>query len=775
LSSHKKHKFSKPAAAWPDLKPRIERAVAEGRFQQALELAKQLHKYEPTPEHLELLKRVYLGRGRQLYDQGKTNDARTVFDAAQRIDAGNPAWVTQLAGELARAGGGKQALAMLGQVEAAAPPSPKLLAQAVDGAMHQEAAGRSLVPEALLPEYDRILTAFKQVEAGKDEEARATLQGIGLRSPFMEWKVLLRGFQAYYANDDLRALENWQRLDPERLPSRLAAPFRAQIDKAYRGAQQPKTQAVLQKQFDRLQHSPALRQVRELRTALARREFLGPVFRQLEVLVPVLRQEAPDLVKRLSTCLYWSILETGPDDMHRYQRVFGAPPEDPHLNRLQALAYERGHDLAEAHKFWQKYEKDIANLPGVFPADHADRARALVWLHMGQNAASIPSGKVLKRLPRFLREMEDQPRPLNPPADKCFQHSLELAPDQLEAHAALFNYHLREERDATALKIGQALLKRFPNHLPTLETMAEVHQKREENTQALDLLLRALKNNPLDRDLRFRVSIAHMLVAREHTLKKKFEDARTHYQAALNFADDRNYRATILGRWAAAEIKADDLPRSEELLQQTRSLSDSKLLITYLMLTEVHRLKLDKKYKAQYDKELKDGLAAPATGADAAAVADWMVGLLKSDVTYTGQKTHTKSILTYADKVIKDWDLTEAQAESLCRALLALAERRRSLTRLFEKAENVFPNNPYFPYLAAMREMRQGPYFNTWYVRARLEEARHRAQALPPDDKKKELLDLITKGLQGLEVMNPFNSFFGSFDFFGEDDEYDDD
>ena len=45
------------------------------------------------------------------------------------------------------------------------------------------------------------------------------------------------------------------------MPSRLAAPFRGQIDKAYRGAQPPKTQAVLQKQFDRLQSSPALRQV----------------------------------------------------------------------------------------------------------------------------------------------------------------------------------------------------------------------------------------------------------------------------------------------------------------------------------------------------------------------------------------------------------------------------------------------------------------------------------------------------------------------------------
>jgi len=772
LSSHKKHKFSKPAAAWPDLKSRIERAVSESRFQQALELAKQLYKCEPTPEHLELLKRVYLGRGRQLHEQGKTNDARTVLDAAQRIDPGNPAWLEQLAVELARAGGGKQALALLEQVPGAV-PSPKILAQAIDGAMHQEAAGRSLVPEQLLPEYDRILAAFKQVEAGKDEEARATLQGIGLRSPFMDWKMLLRGLQAYYANDDVRAQENWQRLDPDRLPFRLAAPFRAQIDKDYRNAQAPKTQAALQKQFERLQSSQAVRQVRELRAALVRRGYLGPVFRQVESLVPTLRQEAPHLVKRLAGCMYWAILETGPEDMLRYQRIFGAPPEDPHLNRLQALAYERGQDLTEAHLFWQQYEKDIAKLPGVFPPDQAKRARALIWLHMGQNAASIPSGKKLKRLPRFLRELEDRPEPLHPAAEKCFQHSLELAPDQLAAHQALFEYHLDNERDVAALKAGEKLLESFPNHLSTLEAMAEVHQKREEYSAALALLERALKNNPLDRDLRSRVSTAHMLVGREQSTKKQFDQARQHYEAALSFADLRNNRATILARWAASEIKAGNLPRSEELLQQARSLHDSKVLIPFLMLSETHRLKLDKKFKALYEKEFKAGLAEPATGADAAALAEYMVGLLGGDVTYTGMKTHTKQILTYADKAIAAWHLTEAQAESLCRAVMALAERRRTLDRLFLKAESSFPNNPYFPHLEAMREMRRGPNFNTWMVKARLKEAERRAQALPPDDKKKALLEQISTSLQGLEIMNPFASFFGGFDFFGEDEDYD--
>src|SRR5207248_7846116 len=126
----------------------------------------------------------------------------------------------------------------------------------------QGAAGRGLLPSALHADFDQVLLAFGHLEAGRDEEARAALQAIGLRSPFLEWKLLLRGLQAYYLKDDARALENWQRLDPERLPARLAAPYRAQIDAAFRNAQPPETQAALQRQLDRLQGSPLQAQLR---------------------------------------------------------------------------------------------------------------------------------------------------------------------------------------------------------------------------------------------------------------------------------------------------------------------------------------------------------------------------------------------------------------------------------------------------------------------------------------------------------------------------------
>ena len=48
--------------------------------------------------------------------------------------------------------------------------------------------------------------------------------------------------------------------------------------------------------------------------------------------LPPLEREAPQLVPRLATVLYWTTLSQGqPEDVPRYQRVFGSPN---HLQRL---------------------------------------------------------------------------------------------------------------------------------------------------------------------------------------------------------------------------------------------------------------------------------------------------------------------------------------------------------------------------------------------------------------------------------------------------------
>lgn len=750
-----------------ELRPRIERARREGRFQQALDLTKQLHKHEPTPANLELLREVYLGRARQLRSQGQTRDALTVLEVASRLDGASPDWLERLGEEMAQCGDIARTLALIEKL-----PDPAsatgILARIADAAVQQEAAGRAALSPALQADFDRVLRAFQHVESGQDEAARETLQGIGLRSPFLEWKLLLRGLSAYWNDDNVRALENWQRLAPERLPARLAAPFRFRIDADFRTAQLPATQAVLQKQIDRLQGSAVLPQLRGLQATLAHKGKMPAALRQVETLLPALRQEAPQLVPRLAACFYWHILETGPDDVLRYQRVFGPPPEDLHFHRLNALGFERAGELDVAHNHWQQYEQEIAAHPERWPGGQADRARALIWHHMGQNAASVPEPRNKPRHRSFLFDEDDPLTPLKPPAEKCFQKSLELAPDLLETHEALVHHHLEAKREAKAEKAARQLLEHFPNHVPTLELLSDLRRKRGDFAAALELIQQALRGNALDRRLRRKVSDAHLLLARSHVESGRFDEARQQFQAALDLSSGPD-GSMILAHWAACEFKAGDDARAEELIQQALARTTAPVGVSYLLLTEVLRLKLARTLKTRFEQDLKNGLAMPNPDG-AVFLTRILAGLHTGGVKYIGQKGHTQKVLSYIYKT-RNLDFSEPQLEELCRNLLDM-EAYPQARRTANQGEAQYRDSPVFPYLHALAWIQEeGRRVPTWKVVPMLKRAQSLARVQPPNERRDRMLEDIEKHLQEL---NPFDlDFLGRMFGFGDEDEND--
>src|SRR6476620_9732843 len=77
---------------------------------------------------------------------------------------------------------------------------------AADAALAWGARGRGALPPTMRAGFDAVWEAFAHYEAGRDPTAFSALQIIGLNSPFVEWKLLLRGLIAYSAGDDGRAL-----------------------------------------------------------------------------------------------------------------------------------------------------------------------------------------------------------------------------------------------------------------------------------------------------------------------------------------------------------------------------------------------------------------------------------------------------------------------------------------------------------------------------------------------------------------------------------------
>lgn len=753
-----------------EIEARVQQALREGRTQQALELARNLFKQDRSPAHLELVQKATLERARQLRSQGYARDAGTLL--ANAAELGGQDFLREVTLEMARCGEVRQAMSLVDRVD-----DPEIrkrtMVQAADHAIRQGTSGRGLLPEPLREQHDLVLQAFRHMEAGQDEAARTTLQGIGLQSPFLEWKLLIRGFMAYYHKDNGRALENWQRLDPDRLPARLAAPFRAFIDSGFQQAQSPAVQKTLQAAADRVQGSALLPSLRSLQAALADEEQMPGAFRMAENLLPALKQMHPHLAPRLAACFYWAIIDHGlPEDKQRYRRVFGAPADDPDLLRLECLALERCHNLPDAHVAWQAFDRWLQTASAWGSEERRQRVRALLWCHLGENADAFSQPPDF--LPSYLRRRQKRSE-LKPSAEQCYRQSLKLAPDLLEAHEALFKHYRRDKKIAKAIKAGEDLLQRFPQHVATLEALGDLCTASKDFSGSLQYLQRALHINPLERRLRDKVSFVHQSHARDLAMKKQFAEARTAYQAALGIAEPAD-EYVVRAKWAACELKAGEPARAEELIQQARERGNHPLSVTYFLVIESSRLKLPKAIKDRFSRELAQVLDQPASVLAAVELVEIAAVHRKADVEYHGQKTHEKKVLAYLTKALPlAW--TEDQLERTCSALLELPASK-VFRQVLQRGKKAFPNNPVFLIHEAEAVLSGGAQSH-WRARPLLAKAQELVRALPPGERQTRLLEEVHK-LQDLVRdrqmpmgLPPMEFFEELLDFDVDDDEDD--
>jgi tetratricopeptide (TPR) repeat protein len=716
---------SKPPPA--PLTTRIARARAEGRTQQALELTRELYKHSHSPEDQELLRQVLLERGGQLQQQGHTRDAATVYGNLLDL-GGTPEFRAGVAERLAACGDFARALRALGP-EPDSRARQRILGHAADAALRQGPGGRATLPAELQPGFDAVMQAFAHAEAGRDEEARAALQPIGLASPFLEWKLLLRGLVAYYGRDDARAVENWQRLDAQRLPARLAAPLRLGIDPAFRAAQPAATQQALQQQATRLAGPGPATGLRELRRILAdSNKSLGSAFRQAEGLLPILRHDYPRLVPRLAHCLFWAIVEQGqPEDLDRYRRAFGPLATEAEVHRMEALALERREMWPEAHRAWQDFLRAVAADP-AWPGEVGQRAQALVWERMGHNAEARER-EADKDVPYILSLYYDQPKPLSPGPEECFERSIKLAPERLESYLALFHLHRAKGRTAKARKVGQQLLKRFPDHAQTSEALGDLALETQEPARAHEFFEKALTANPLERRLRGKLARARQNLGLERALEKQFDAARAEYEAALALGEVPP--APLLCQWAVMEMKAGQPGRAAELIARAGQVPDQRLAVRYALLSAGIRAKLPPTERQRLADELAAALAEPPTPAEALALLQSAADQRQRKLdAFRGQKTHERTFLRFLDKVpLKKFG--EADLERLCGYLQAL-DARRPWERCLKEAEGRFSKNPSFALsYADFYLTRREPERNLWFIKHHLDRARQLVQGLP--------------------------------------------
>lgn len=536
------------------LADRIAKARREGRTQQALELAKELAKQEPAAAHRELVRAVSFERGCQLLKDGKPRDAITVFKNA--IEGETPdSFRAQVAAQLAEAGDIAAALELFKTL----PDSPeraKAFTRAVDAALITGA--KDALPPDLHAAFDAVRTAFDLVEKGQDGAAREVLQAIGLSSPFLEWKVMLRGLMAYYQNDDVRAQDNWQRLDPDRQPWRLVVPYRFQIDRAFREAQTPPAQERLRTLAARLGGNTLVAALRGLARSFATwhddREAKNAQ-RSIRDFVQLYKPTNPALIARLGQLVTAKIITNGaPQDVAFFQQTFGTPADDPQLNRMMAVLTETNDDPDRSVRAWLAYEKDIAKLPDRFPGDLGLLARALVFEHIVKAVEVFEIGTVPAWVPAT--------------ADLC-KKSAELVPSRVEPHLLLVKLlQRRPKMKRETLSAAKELVKKFPDHVPTWELLAEASLSAKQYPSAIEAYRNILRIDPLRPGVRAQLAEALWTQGAKSMASKKPSAAKFRPLFEESLRLDESSLAAKLVLWSVFEAGLGHDEEAKRLREQ---------------------------------------------------------------------------------------------------------------------------------------------------------------------------------------------------------------
>lgn len=662
----------KKSAATPPTAATIEKALKSGDHAGALALARERHALTPIPDTLATYKKTLVAVADHYAEHTRYVDFNRVMDEAARLTPDDAAWAAERACLLVRGGKLNEALALADDAV-----RPTVIAHGVDRALRLQI--RDVLPDDLRGGYDAVVLAFRHHEQGKEDAARAALDPIGLRSPFLEWKVLLRGLIAHAAGDDARAGENFQRLDSTRVPARLAAAL----------------------SNSQLATSPLVGGLRAVARELGRDRSMVPAFRAVEAVLPDLKRTAPHLVGRLANCLYFALLKQGqPDDLPRYRKHFGNPPNDPTFSNLQAQIGEMIGQFDQAHTHWQKLDDWLATEPAGWSGPIVTRARASVWVRMGENAEKVDDRRRATDAEAgdFWAGPRRKPKALDPPAVECFRRAVDLAPDLAVAAHALFEALVEAKKPAEAEAAARDFLRRAPTYLPALVALAEMLQMQGRAADALELWHRALALNPLDRITRFRTALAVVAAARTALVAGSPANAAAVLDAQQPLLEEYAPGSTLALRSVIA-LKAGRVDEAAEVRAKALAVPGYRLAAALRMAVDSMLTKVKPADKRAADKQLADELAAPPTPLDVTQALSALDAYAFDGVTYRGSKTHAKKLLDLAPKCA-DVVAPEIDFERLCQLLVTKNELKAAV-KVLDACRRRFPANPMLMVLRA--------------------------------------------------------------------------
>ncbi|MHB1034977.1 MAG: tetratricopeptide repeat protein [Pirellulales bacterium] len=716
----KQKQRSKHAAA--GLVQHARRLLEKGDFKQALKDAKVCYRQQPGPEARQLLERAYLARGRQLCRSDLRDEAQAVVENLLELGV-TDASVQQELPELLMALGLFDRIATAN--EAGTPfeeGGPLYVAAADHAVLRPEGAPASLPP--IRQGAQTVRRALAALEAGNESEAMAALKDVPRASPFADWKYFVRGLAAYYREDAAEMRANWDRLIAGRFAARIAAPLQALADPSVVSADGPQTAEAIAWLGSEVLGEPITDRLQTLQGHLAAGRWREAV-RLFRAASKLLGRIDATLPQQVAMVLYGTFVQKGaPSAVRELSAVAEPPPIDPRWNRGLAMAWEHSEDddadgVTQAERHWRAYLDDLVQLPCLLPAERT-LARALVWLRLGRLLAEESSP-----LCRTCGVRHDPDETIQRRAIECFETSLRLSPELLDAYQALGEAYREWDEPEQAAATWRRLVDKFPENLDTLLSLTDYHVRRDEPFAAGEFVLRAQRLKPLDPKIKAMVWTVHLASARHHALAGRWDEGRADLAAAEKIEGPHAEPPHLLVRRAALESKAGELGLANRLLDRACSELGEAAPVWLLMSIESRRYALLKTVVDEFEHRWLTSLKKSRRSAAVGGMCRMVTAHVATEVGYPGRDAHAAKLveLLQGCKRLK-WqarDLRDVfeflmtvehearKREEISRGQLPGSAADQLLADFAAKARRQFPDNAFFQFMGGEVEMRKGP------------------------------------------------------------------
>ncbi|MBI4578766.1 MAG: hypothetical protein HY718_03635 [Planctomycetes bacterium] len=667
-----------------ELRSQIERARQAGDVRGALDMAKECHRRESTPDHARLLGALHVERARQLMAKNLYTEATVVLSHALALGHGDEELLRMVFECGLRSGQYQSALAVFRRLQ-----NPEARARA-RGLLADEAVARGddfgrLCESPIREDASRIQRAFAAFERGNDDAAAAELRPIGLNSPCAGWKWLLLGLVAYAQGDEIKARGCWSRTGFEGRADRLIGLLRSVLDPGQPSQDGPPR---LRSRLLGALGDPRLAMLEQIKESLSRNAPLETLRLSRQLIASVDPAERESYARRLGRALCRS-LDWDELDNRMVERTFGRMPEDPRQMRALALWYEF-RDPAQAVCSWHECVDELEAIPSI-PERLKGRAAAMIWSRMGDLAERAGPEEMAEVIEECGHHRCATLTPVT-----CYRTSIKHYPNDRKTHEKLMEALIANGSHRLAERQAEEILKRWPTDVKSLVFLGKACFERDAMRKALKYFDRARQAEPFNAEVRREAMTCLLFSARRRLDKGNVKLARVDYEQAESLTAPGDPVPDLYCKWAALEWRVGDAQRAEARFAKALAGRSTTLPVYYRMAIEAARAPAPSEIQDRFERRLAEEWKSPPTGAEAVELVGVAMAHSVLGIRYARQHIHARALMHYLERACREATFTEDQFLLICHCLHA--ESQWSVLETYaEKASGQCPGDYHFP------------------------------------------------------------------------------